>query len=334
MRVLIVGDIHVKTNNLDQIDKLQQTILEKVNELTPDFVVFLGDVLDYHEKIITPCLNKACDLIKSVSSLCKLYVLVGNHDYISNTQFLSENHWMNALKQWNNVVIVDKVIVHEQYTFCPYVYPGRLVEALETNSDYLDSKVLFCHQEFRGCDMGVVVSESGDEYNTLGNFKYIISGHIHDSQWLSNKVFYVGAPLQHAFSESDKRLLCLLDNYELSEVPIHVHEKLTLTVTIDDCTNLDIANSETVSWKVVINCTPSESKSFRKTLKYKQLSKSVKIVFNCSTKISEKFDQSMQQLDFLSVCKEKISKSKNSEVLNGILEESIKNLCDNINTYG
>lgn len=334
MKILIVGDIHVKTNNLDQIERLHQIIIEKVNKLIPDFVVFLGDVLDYHEKIITPCLNKACDLIKAVSSLCKLYVLVGNHDYISNTQFLSQNHWMNALKQWNNVVIVDKVIVHGQYTFCPYVYPGRLVEALETNPDYLNSKILFCHQEFRGCDMGVVVSESGDEYNTLENFKYIISGHIHDSQWLSNKVFYVGAPLQHAFSESDKRVLCLLDNDELSEVPIHVHEKRTLKVSIEDCIKLDISNSNTVSWRVVINCTPSESKSFRKTSKYKQLAKNVKIIFNCSITSSEKLEQTTHQLDFLSVCKAKISKSKNSEILNGILEESIKNLCDNINTYG
>jgi len=327
MKALIVGDIHVKTNNLDQISTLQQVIISKITELNPDFVVFLGDVLDYHEKIITPCLNKACELIKSVSSLCKLYVLVGNHDYISNTQFLSENHWMNALKQWNNVIIVDKVIVNGEYTFCPYVYPGRLIEALETNKEYLTSKILFCHQEFRGCDMGVVISESGDEYDTIKNFKYIVSGHIHDSQWLSNKVFYVGAPLQHAFSESDKRILCLVNESSITEVPIHVHEKRTLRVNIDECHNVNVTNTDTVSWKVVITCTPSESKSFRKTSKYKQLIKNAKIVFNCSTESSLHVTKEIvNTLDFVSVCKQKISKTKNSEILNDILEESIKNL--------
>lgn len=327
MKVLIVGDIHIKTNNLEQISKLQQVIIDKIHDLKPEFVVFLGDILDYHEKIITPCLNKACELIKEVSTLCKLYVLVGNHDYISNTQFLSNNHWMNALKQWNNVIIVDKVIVNDQYTFCPYVYPGKLLEALQTNKEYITTKILFCHQEFRGCDMGVIVSDCGDEYTSLENFKYIISGHIHDSQWLSDEVFYVGAPLQHAFSESDKRILCLLDNDHVEEIPIHVHQKRTLNLSIDECKDLNIENTQDTSWKVIINCTPSESKSFRKTLMYKKLSRNVKIVFNCSTlNTSVSSDNMINQLDFLSVCRQKINKSKDIEVLNCILEESIKNL--------
>ena len=37
-------------------------------------------------------------------------LLVGNHDYINNQQFLTNNHWMNAMKDWNNVTIIDKVI--------------------------------------------------------------------------------------------------------------------------------------------------------------------------------------------------------------------------------
>lgn len=327
MKVLIIGDIHIKTNNLDQISKLQQVIIDKINDLNPDFVVFLGDVLDYHEKIITPCLNKACELIKEVSTLCKLYVLVGNHDYISNTQFLSDNHWMNALKQWNNVIIVDRVLVNDKCTFCPYVYPGKLLEALQTNKEYIHSEILFCHQEFKGCDMGMIVSESGDEYSNLENFKYIISGHIHDSQWLSDKVFYVGAPLQHAFSESDKRILCLLNNDDIKEIPVNVHQKRTLNVTIDECKDLNVENTENVSWKVIVNCTPSESKSFRKTSIYKQLCRNVKIVFNCSTLNTPiESNTTVNQIDFLSVCKQKINQSKDVEVLNCILEESIKNL--------
>ena len=57
---------------------------------------------------------------------------------INHDQFLTNNHWMNALKQWENVTIVDKVLHIEVDTkdllFCPFVAPGRFIEALETNN--------------------------------------------------------------------------------------------------------------------------------------------------------------------------------------------------------
>ena len=43
-----------------------------------------------------------------MSEISTTYILVGNHDLINNQQFLSTNHWMNALKDWPNIFIVDK----------------------------------------------------------------------------------------------------------------------------------------------------------------------------------------------------------------------------------
>ena len=42
-----------------------------------------------------------------MSEITMTYILVGNHDMINNQQFLTDNHWMNGLKQWDNIVIVD-----------------------------------------------------------------------------------------------------------------------------------------------------------------------------------------------------------------------------------
>ena len=46
----------------------------------------------------------------------------------------SESHWLNGMKKWENVVIVDKVIEYKQsefkFIFLPYVQPQRFEEAL------------------------------------------------------------------------------------------------------------------------------------------------------------------------------------------------------------
>ena len=48
-------------------------------------------------------------LFKRFTEMCEeLYVLVGNHDYINNSQYLSGNHWMTVFKGWENVKVVDK----------------------------------------------------------------------------------------------------------------------------------------------------------------------------------------------------------------------------------
>ena len=42
-------------------------------------------------------------------NIAQTFVIVGNHDLIHNRVFLEPEHWLNALKEWENVVIVDNV---------------------------------------------------------------------------------------------------------------------------------------------------------------------------------------------------------------------------------
>ena len=115
-----------------------------------------------------------------LSSYSTTYILVGNHDYISNTQFLTTNHWMNAMKEWKNVVIVDKVIQQNindlSFVFVPYVFPGRFQEALNTiHIDGINKiSCIFAHQEFKGCKLGAILSDIGDVWDEK-MFDYIWS---------------------------------------------------------------------------------------------------------------------------------------------------------------
>lgn len=300
MKALVVGDIHVKTNNVPMIKKLNVWLLEIISKETPDIVVLLGDILDYHEKILTTCMNTAYDLIRSISSLLPVYVLVGNHDYISNMQFLTNNHWMNGMKEWRNVTVVDKVLLEniksKSIVFCPYLPPGRFEEALQTVDGSLNADIIFCHQEFLGADMGIIKSVTGDKYNLKA---LCVSGHIHDNQTIGS-VYYVGSPLSHAFGEKGTKVICILEGTTIKEVEVPFGMKKSVCVSVNSVEDITISTSEET--RIVITGTVAECKAFRKTKKYKELSKTSKIVFRTD---NLNIEQTEKQ-SFLKICEQNI----------------------------
>ena len=184
--------------------------LELIGSRSPDFIVVLGDLLHEHERIHTITLNKAYGYIDRLRMLAKTFILIGNHDMINNQQFLNENHWMNGMKEWENVTIVDKVKSYEIkgkiFYFCPYVPPGRFVEALNTSGkEWEKCDGIFAHQEFYGCKMGAIESVEGDKWSL--EHPNVISGHIHSNQTIQKNVYYPGAAMQHAFGESHKNVI-------------------------------------------------------------------------------------------------------------------------------
>lgn len=280
MRYLVVGDIHVKSGNIADILRLLEFVAEAVAAHSPDAVVLLGDILDYHEKVLTPCLNTAYTFISRIASMRHVYVLVGNHDYISNSQFLTDAHWMNGMKRWHNVTIVDSAVARGDATFCPYVPAGRLGDALATCPEHRPGNVVFCHQEFRGCDMGSVRSEAGDDY---AGMSLAVSGHIHDSQWLSTCVYYVGAPLQHAFGDKEKRVIAVVDTADRSvvEIPVNIGKKVSIAATCGDVSAACLAAlPENASVRITLTGTLSECKAFKKSVLYKTLTRKAKVVFS------------------------------------------------------
>lgn len=275
---LIVGDIHVKHDNFEEIEIFVNDLINIFKQKKYDYIVLLGDILHWHEKIQTQSLNRALKIIKKCCSLAYTYILVGNHDYTDNRQHLTDNHWMNALKEWKNVQIVDRV--HElvlsggKVLFCPYVYPGRFIEALETCTlDWKSAKLIFAHQEFKSCKMGAIDSKDGDVWEN--DWPQVISGHIHDCQNVGKKVYYPGAPLQHAFGDTDKRVICsveldIKDSLKIEEHCLNVPKKHVIRTEIK---NLDSSKIENIDGKkkVKLEATAEEFKMFKETKEYKKM---------------------------------------------------------------
>ena len=207
----------------------------------------------------------------------------------NNQQFLSENHWLNGLKEWDNVKIIDKVhmemIKDTKFVFAPYVYPSRFQEALNTlNDNWRDAQCIFAHQEFKGCKMGAIISEEGDVWPE--SYPQVISGHIHSNQRPQDNVYYPGAAMQHAFGESDRNIIpCLRfvgGEIDINEVDLGLPRKKIVYVNMDSVDEYKHEEQQKTDDKIKLTLSGSleEFKAFKKTKKYKKMVEDgVKVIF-------------------------------------------------------
>ena len=324
MQIVAIGDTHFKVDNMNIVDKLIEEIVSKLTLLKPDLIVLLGDILHDHERLHTLALNRALDFINKLRNISKVFVLVGNHDMINHDQFLSDQHWMNALKQWDNVCIVDKVEhlecseIDANFIFCPYVAPGRFQEALETHEfDWRESDIIFAHQEFKGCKMGAIISEDGDEWDIDDPF--VISGHIHSKQSPQDNIMYPGSSMQVAYGESNENIILIVDyndgEIELTEQILNIPRKRIVYIDTDSFDQYEPPTTED-EIKITIKGKYTDFKAIKKTSKYKKL---VKMGFKISYK-HEKLDittdkKKAEVKDFTNVL-ESLVKSSSDEFLN------------------
>ena len=331
-KLIVIGDPHFKTTNLPEVDLFVEKIEELANQIWPDMIIVLGDLLHEHERLHTTPLNKAYDFIRKMSEIAPTVVLVGNHDLINNRQFLTENHWMNAMKEWDHVTIIDKVEKIGDFVFCPYVPPGEFEAALQTNPevDYKsDDGIIFCHQEFFGCKMGAIDSIEGDKWPK--GYTPVISGHIHSRQMLEN-VYYPGAAMQHAFGESEKNIIAIIEytspasSYKLEEIDLKLPRKKIVYMEVDNVDKFEPKpQKEGISDQVKLTLSGNyeEFKAFRKSSKYKDLTKKgVKIVFKQKrvkdSKENEELDD-VDEKDFNKILLDLIHQVKNSELKGHLL---------------
>jgi len=320
IKIIVIGDIHIKTSNIVETDLFIEKMIELVDNKKPDLIVVLGDILDTFEKIHTSALNKAYEFINHMNKRAKTYILVGNHDYICNQQYLYENHWMNGMKTWKeDVYIVDKPIhlylEGKNVILCPYVFPGRFEEALNTvdTISWRDVDCIFAHQEFKGCKMGAITSVDGDDWKE--EYPMVVSGHIHSKQRPQKNIFYPGSSQQIAFGESDKSIIAniiLDDAIEIEEVELNLPKKKIISVDITKVETLKIKEEENTKIRLNITGDFDEFKTFKKTEKFKELNKQgVKVVFR-HKKIKNTREKELKDVvDFNSILNELVSSSKN-----------------------
>ena len=315
----------LKKNNLEDIRKFENKLKECISEFNLTAIVLLGDNLDKHDTIFIPCLNHINSIIDLCRKACPTYILVGNHDMIGPTEFLNDNHWLNAHKEWDNVYIVDRVLNKTvddmKMTFIPYVENGRFIEALNTTGDvWRESQFIFAHQEFKGCKMGAIISEDGDDWPL--NYPVVISGHIHSKQQCQDNIYYTGSALQHSFGDKGNNTLLLIEDGEMTEVDLELPKKKTVYIDSSELDNVKIENTED-EVRLVVGGTVEEFKQFKKGKQYKELTKKrVKVVFKNTRKEMKEEGELIQSFsnnehtNFINILLDLVKKEENDLLLN------------------
>ena len=324
--VLFIGDPHFMISNIPQVELFIERMTELALQKKPDLIICAGDLLHTHERLHTLPLNKAYELIDKMRKISKTYVLVGNHDYIQNQQFLTENHWMNGMKEWDNTIIVDTVVTevinNVLFTFVPYVPPGRFQEALssldEENGLWRNSDCIFAHQEFFGCKMGAIVSVEGDKWPL--DYPEVISGHIHSKQKPQKNVYYSGSAMQHAFGESSKNIIAHLTfepeqkGYRLDEIDLLLPRKKIVYMDVENVDDYELPDTED-KIKITVSGVYDQFKALKKTKKYKKLVKEgVKVVFKAKKiEHEQKLSESIvDETAFSTILSEIVNQQKDS----------------------
>lgn len=201
MRVLVIGDVHAKANDLEDCRALGELILKTVAEQRPDRVVFMGDQYDTHALVHVEVQRFWLDLFAALSGT-RVVALVGNHDMVGNGVSTTAN---SMQVHYQNVRVVDG-LQRDEGDVAYAAYGFDLTRMTPT-------KYLFCHHTFQGAqyENGFYAKDGIDASNVPA--KWIVSGHIHKPAVLGQNIHYVGSPrwLTVADAEVARRSIHLVD---------------------------------------------------------------------------------------------------------------------------
>lgn len=191
MKLLFIGDMHLKISKFD----LSKSFLDWINEIVklhkPDLIVNLGDTFDTHAVLRSEIMAEFMDHVHRCIEIAPYVYLLGNHDLWKPSD--SKYHALKHMKGMvQNFTIVDEIKEIADITFVPYIHnPADF--PLQT------SKICVAHQTFKGADYGDITTKDGVDADAV-SAEIIISGHIHKKQVLG-KVIYPGSPFSQSLND-------------------------------------------------------------------------------------------------------------------------------------
>ena len=213
-KILFFTDIHLrssfpnhksdpiyKSKGLLYIKRSLDWILEQVDELKPDLLIFGGDLIDSPKRIDFVSYNIAIDFFSEASEKLPVFAIVGNHDIQGGTDW---SHSLYPLNGITGVTVVDRPTkVHPVYgevLLLPYM-KSMTKEAKEAISSS-KSKIVFTHIGFEELKFSNGESFGPFKFEDF-NSDYVVSGHYHvKTEFNKGRMRYPGSLLAKNFHDA------------------------------------------------------------------------------------------------------------------------------------
>lgn len=320
MKLFIIGDLHYKSSNIEETNFLELALLKELKQKELDAIIFLGDILDKHDSVSALVQSRVIKFFMKVVKIAPIYIIIGNHDLKDNNVFMSTDHPFVAMKNWQNTEIIDEtktfIIKGEKITMVPFVPKGMFHKALE-NIDFLDSKFIFCHQEFVGAQLGAKISIDGDTWPE--DYPKIISGHIHNFQVIGDNILYLGTPIQQKFSDCGNCFVLYIDEEYEFIVLENVIKKFILHIDYKDLMSYYVNHDPMIRIRAKILCDIKENSIIKQHPKYiemKEANYDIHIIENC--KINSNIINFNNDIDFMQYYKINLEKENLLDIFESI----------------
>lgn len=206
-KILTVGDMHVKKDNIAESDRLIAWLEEIVIVQEIDKVVFLGDQYNDMGVVSAEVLSFWDQAFDTLAKHCKIYALVGNHD-------VAGDGVTSPMYVHRNVTCIGQEPLHIGDSPSGSIWG---VGFIRKEADFLaaldkiphnprcekKAAVLMCHQEFQGSqyENGFYAPHGFAIEPVAAKADLILCGHIHKRQAVG-PVLFTGTPRQLTRSDA------------------------------------------------------------------------------------------------------------------------------------
>jgi DNA repair exonuclease SbcCD nuclease subunit len=289
MKILLIGDPHLKISKFDLSCRFLAWIGETVKSVSPDMVVNLGDTFDTHAILRSEVLGEFYKHVKQIVEICPYYYVIGNHDMFKPND--SKYHALQSFEV-NGFTIVSNRLDVGDITFVPYIHD---IKEFPVNTN----KICVAHQTFVGADYGFYRPDIGVDADVV-SADIIISGHIHKRQ-MFGKVIYPGTPFaQNADDVDQDKGVMLFDTdtykYSFIDSPFPKWRSLEYEVSSDlsfDKIHEDIIRETNIvdNWIISITAPRAELSAYANSKQVSNLRQKVQIRFKFHYNDKQKVDR-------------------------------------------
>jgi len=290
MKILFIGDLHLRINHFEHGVNLLRWIESQVRLHKPDIVCNLGDTFHSHAVLRSEIIKEFKDHIYlSTLNGAKYWYVLGNHDQYKPRD--AKYHALQVFKDLPNLTVFDKITELPQLniTMVPYVQLYKDFP-LHTN------KICITHNTFVGADYGFKREDCGIDAGKV-NADVIISGHVHKRQSFGN-VIYPGTPCAHNATDVDQsKGLLLFDTATYKQTFIESPFPKWKSLQYEINQSLDIATLHTQleteldsinKWILKVSGPKAELSAYFKSKKYFDLTTDKNVVVKATPIDSEK----------------------------------------------